>query len=225
LFAKLRAFGMMDGCYSVERQKVLKTACDAFNGEYRKTSQAQIPGRNQLRERFKMKTMKAGKSLAANQWSTYYAASHLWTKLRSAMYDGVSEKLNEQSLALLSAVEHVRWNMEQLLLGYAPLKVEEQKALMNKRVAAQKKETPYELLNELNADSTEAISEEHYRKVEEWLNAWKGYDDMKEELKADMSHADICSLDVLERIDKESIEYDRVLVGILPQIYKQIANG
>ena len=45
---------------------------------------------------------------------------------------------------------------------------------------------------------------------------------MKENLKANMSHADICSLDVLEKVDKDVIEYDRVQVDILPQIYEHI---
>ena len=40
-----------------------------------------------------------------------------------------------------------------------------------------------------------------------------------------MSHADLCSLEVLKKIDEEAMDYDKVLVGILPQIYAQIQKG
>jgi hypothetical protein len=221
MFGKLRAFGMMDGGYSMENQELLKKISDAINLEYNNSSQVQIPGRNQLRKSLDMETIKAGKPLASKQWSGYYAASHLWTKLRSIGYNGIDTELQPDVVDILAKVEHIRWNMEQLLLGYSPLKYDEYTKLMEKRNKALEFYMPQQELEKLRSLVECGIKEES-KKVVEWLNVWKDYDDMKEMLKANMSHADICSFEVLEQIDKEAVEYDRVLVSILPRIYKQL---
>ena len=122
---------------------------------------------------------------------------------------------------ILAKVEHIRWNMEQLLLGYSPLKYDEYTKLMEKRNKALEFYMPQRELEKLRS-LVECGIKEGSKKVVEWLNVWKDYDDMKEMLKANMSHADICSFEVLEQIDKEAVEYDRVLVSILPRIYKQL---
>ena len=221
-FANLRPFGMTDGCYSVAGQDMMEMVCDAFNEEYGKTAQWQIPGRNQLRRRFGMAVVETGKSPAARRWSGYYAASHLWTKLRSVKYAGRGLALDERSVELLAAVEHVRWNMEQLLMGYAPLTADEYRELLRRRKKALRVAAPDMELMAL--DTADAVGEDARRQMTEWLEAWREYDEMKEGLKADMRHADICSLDVLAEIDKESIEYDRVLVKILPRVEERCRN-
>lgn len=221
MFGKLRAFGMMDGGYSMENQEILKKISDAINLEYNNSSQTKIPGRNRLRKSFKMETIKAGKPLASKQWSGYYAASHLWTKLRSIGYNGKDIELQPEVVDILTKVEHIRWNMEQLLLGYSPLKSDEYAKLMDKRNKALAVPMPQQELKKLQ-DCMESDKKEECERVIEWLNVWKEYDDMKEMFKANMSHADICSFEVLEQIDKEAIEYDRELVCILPRIYKQL---
>lgn len=42
---------------------------------------------------------------------------------------------------------------------------------------------------------------------------------MREVLKSNMSHVDICSYDRLQEVDSDAMIYDRELVRILPEIY------
>ena len=222
IFAKLRSFGMKDGGYSLENQELLKKVSCAIDNEYGKSSQNKLPGRNQLRRQFNMETIKVGKTLGGRQWSGYYAAAHMWTKLRSIGYKGECHELEtDDIIETLAKVEHVRWNMEQLLLGYAPLRYGDHVQLKKKREKAQKVPAPEQELAALHSGIKEKSD---YVKVIEWLNVWKEYDEMKEMLKANMYHADICSFEVLEQIDEEAVEYDRELVRIIPRIYKQLFN-
>lgn len=224
LFAKLRAFGMMDGCYSLKAQKIMQTVYEAINKAYNDYTEKNpsIPSRTGLRQELEMAVIKVGKSDTAKQWSNFYSASHLWTKLRSIEYDHKSGDLSPMERELLAKVEHIRWNMEQLLLGYAPLKFREQKELLANRVHAEKVDMPN--IDQQELKKKEQANQEYVLKVKKWLNAWKDYDDMKETLKANMTHVDICSYKVLKRIDAEAISYDEVIVRVLPQIYRLIQS-
>ena len=64
------------------------------------------------------------------RWSNIYNALSLPFKLRSisAEYDGrkiVNAKLSPETVSLLGEVEHNRWNVEKLLLGFRPLAIGE----------------------------------------------------------------------------------------------------
>ena len=225
LFAKLRAFGMMNKCYDIKAQhsidKMLIETELAYNAEAGK----QIPGRNKLRKRFGMSEAFKGKPAVAKQWSSYYSVSHMWTKLRSVNYDGISERLNDDEVALLSQVEHIRWNLEQLLMGYAPLCAEKFYDLKKKYEKGLMVQKPSDIVFEkLEKDIREILPEADYIEVVAWLNEWKAFDDTKEQLKANMEHADICSYDILKSIDKDSLSYDEVLVKALSRIYRNISN-
>ena len=84
----------------------------------------------------------------------------MWTKLRSVKYDGISPKLTDEDVDVLSEVEHVRWNTEQLLMGYAPLKKIEQLGLINKREEAQKTPVPVSLLDGQTTIETKTYNED-----------------------------------------------------------------
>ena len=147
----------------------------------------------------------------------------MWTKLRSVNYDGTAERLEEDEVSLLAQVEHIRWNMEQLLMGYAPLNAEKFCDLKKKFEKGQKVKKPSDLFFEkISNDKSERLSVEDYHEEVKWLNEWKDFDDTKEQLKANMEHADICSYDVLKNIDKDSMSYDIVLVKALPRIYRNL---
>lgn len=221
IFSKLRVFGMMDGCFSITDQDTIKYVCDVYNQQYSNASKDKIFGRNMMRKKLGLPTNNVGKTSVAKQWSSYYSASHLWTKLRSVLYTP-HQDISDMAKALLAEVEHVRWNMEQLIMGYAPLNAKEFHTLMERRVEAQEIPMPKEEVGKLNSDNNKDVKKEDYQKVVEWLDAWRGYDELREQLKADMVHADICSLEVLRIIDEEAVDYDRILVSILPQIYNQI---
>lgn len=223
-FAKLKAFGMIDCCYNISQQQKMELAANQLWIQYDKTYNGRIGGRNELRKLFgKELPLKAGKSLAAKQWSNTYAAAHLWTKLRSINWDCRAE-INEQKQALLAKMEHIRWNVEQLLLGFAPLRPVEQQSIREKLRKAKECKFPSEELLQINNKTDKSLDKKLFQELDHWLDAWKEFDEEREILKASMSHIDICSYDILKTIDEEAIKYDIDLTRILPEIYKQINN-
>lgn len=221
-FAKLKAFGMMNSCYNISNQENMERAADQLWEQYDNTYKGRIGGRQSYRAKLGIgATLKAGKSLAAKQWSNNYAAAHLWTKLRSVNWDGQGE-ISKDSLDILAQLEHIRWNTEQLLLGYAPLRPEEQKSIKEKLAIAQAVAFPSDEMMQLSGPNQEGIRPEQYPKMKKWLEAWKHFDEEREILKANMSHIDICSFEVLQQIDNEAIKYDEDLTGILTKIYREM---
>ena len=218
LFEKLRAFGMVDSCYSVEFQRDLDTLSDAFGNAYgtvSKTMRGGLRGNKQISSTWK-KPAGVGKSLAARQWSNIYNGQHMWTKLRSVGFDSIdSFDWNESVVNLLAQVEHIRWNMEQLLLGFAPLKVDEQRDM----IKAFGKKKPEKQIEKLIAGEETDIAT-----INDWLCSWEAFDSKKEIYKADMSHLDICSNERLREVDADSVIYDVELVRILPELYARITN-
>lgn len=221
-FAKLRAFGMVDSCYNISQQQKMELAAQQIWNQYSKTYSGRIGGRNDLRKALgKIISLKAGKSLAACQWSNTYAAAHLWTKLRCIQWDG-KHKLDPESRDVLARLEHNRWNMEQLLLGYAPLTPEEQISMFDKLKQASEAEIPKDELLQISAvekEKLDNLNKRQFPKLDKWLDAWTDYDEEREILKANMSHIDLCSFDVLKMIDNEAVKYDEDLTSILPLIY------
>ena len=218
-FAKLKAFGMMDSCYNINYQRKMELAADQIWNQYEKTYSGRIGGRNDLRKALgKAIPLRAGKSLAACQWSNSYAAAHLWTKLRSINWDGKSD-INEETKGILARLEHIRWNMEQLLLGYAPLRPDEQISMKLRFEQACKIEIPHDELLQITTLGKETINKNKYPQLDKWLDAWEKYDEEREILKANMSHIDLCSFEILNKLDKEAVKYDEDLTSILPLIY------
>lgn len=68
-----------------------------------------------------------------NKWSNIYNANSIPFKLRSVGYDSTKSDaikcFTPEVTATLSIVEHNRWNVEKLLLGYRPVTEEEQKKI------------------------------------------------------------------------------------------------
>ena len=76
-----------------------------------------------------------GKSKSANRWSSRYSANSLWTKLRSVAWKGGRE-MTEEEVEQLSEVEHNRWNIEQLIANFRPMRLGEER----RKVSEMKKE-------------------------------------------------------------------------------------
>lgn len=220
-FEKLKAFGMIDRCYNLQNQNRMEYVADQLWRQYDETDQGRIGGRNELRKKMNNgNVLKAGKSLAAKQWSNTYAAMHLWTKLRSVEWSEEKDELDNPSLKLLAELEHIRWNTEQLLLGFAPLRPQEQAEMMKKQAEANKCTVPTDEL--MQSASMLKLDKAQFPKLSAWLDAWRPFDEKKEILKANMSHLDICSFNVLNKVDKEALRYDEDLSKILTTIYKKI---
>lgn len=65
------------------------------------------------------------------QWSNIYNANTIYTKLRSVGIDvdKSNRELTDEEVGLLAEVEHNRWNIEELMLGFRPTTEEENRKI------------------------------------------------------------------------------------------------
>lgn len=128
-YNKIRPFGMMRSCVDLSHKLIplsmlvnyaynnpddveMKRAMVDENGNYR----------DNISELWAMQT-------TANKWSNVYNSDSIPTKLRSvgvAIEEGHDVHLSEENIAIIAEVEHRRWNMEKLLMGFRALTKEEQ---------------------------------------------------------------------------------------------------
>lgn len=70
----------------------------------------------------------------SKRWSNIYSAASIWTKLRSLIGSDAVEPNKtqiEEHIEILAQMEHNRWVVEELLLGYRPVNQQEDKAIDN----------------------------------------------------------------------------------------------
>ena len=67
--------------------------------------------------------------LTAHKWSNRYYADSIKFKIRSFREFNPDEPLTDEQIALMSRVEHNRWNIEKLLMGYRPTTPLEKEAI------------------------------------------------------------------------------------------------
>ncbi|MDD3036965.1 hypothetical protein [Bacteroides sp.] len=114
-YSHIYPFGMMDNCYDLDRngmQKgmVIHYIYDFFNN-YGVLPES-CPDVKRLEKSW-------NKLPVAQRWSNLYSACSIDYKLRSVGWDGKSGiELTSKQIELLSQVEHNRWNVEKLLLGF-----------------------------------------------------------------------------------------------------------
>ena len=141
----------------------------------------------------------SGKSGCAKRWSNIYNANSIRTKLRSVGWkDG---ELCKYVVEIMAMTEHNRWNVEQLLMHYSPVRESELKEFKDH----------FSLCKLSKCAKYKTCSYSHkYR---------------KEELKKKMRHIDICSYNHLKYVDKGVEKYDRAQSESLPYligVYKKM---
>ena len=137
-FSKMHSFGMSSDTYDLGLINKLAFITTNIN-------QKEEPGQfNKASE---------SKSAAANMWSNIYFASHMWTKLRSV--NSSDGNIEEDDIGILGKTEHVRWNVEQLLVQYRPLTDSEQKGVLEGKLT--KAELKREKLAHLDIASQERL--------------------------------------------------------------------
>lgn len=141
----------------------------------------------------------SGKSGCAKRWSNIYNANSIRTKLRSVGWkDG---DLCKYVVEIMAMTEHNRWNVEQLLMHYSPVRESELKEFKDH----------FSLCKLSKCAKYKTCSYSHkYR---------------KEELKKKMRHIDICSYNHLKYVDKGVDRYDKALSESLPcliDVYKKM---
>ncbi len=77
-----------------------------------------------------------GKSGCACRWSSIYNANAIRTKLRSIGWDKKTQldKCNKDIIIAMAITEHNRWNVEQLLMHYSPLRKNELEDFVNGKI-------------------------------------------------------------------------------------------
>lgn len=132
---KMKPFGMPGKCFDIDALHQSELIGKAVGDRYKVIQEEYIapamekahqPHQQDLPGKYK------GKSKTADSWSNIYNGNMMWTKLRCIGYDGVSE-LTPDQIESLADVEHNRWNIEQLLMHFRPLTIDEQMDILSRK--------------------------------------------------------------------------------------------
>lgn len=128
VYRSVHPFGMAAECYDKAVIQASEDIALRLSQAYAETCTALGHNRSSTGHDNTSGKQYKGKSAAAKWWSNIYNADTVWSKLRSINYKGGKISDNDD---ILARTEHSRWNMEQLLMRFRPLTLEEQKELLN----------------------------------------------------------------------------------------------
>lgn len=158
-YANVYPIGMLDSCYDLDHKgksyamgiKYLYHHQNTYN-----SPPATIPSEQEIEELW-------NDEATALQWSNYYSSYSIGPKLRSLgiSEEGFCPELTNEQIDLIAQVEHNRWNVEKLLIGYRkPTPKEEQdisrKELKNNYIHPDIR--PYNELSDGSKDYDRAIT-------------------------------------------------------------------
>lgn len=108
-------FGMLANSFDLDRRNTRRAQLVNYIYDYKGrygTSPSAAPSEHELQREW-------DKLPVALQWSNFYCADSVDIKLRSLGFGTTPpERLTKEQIELMAEVEHNRWNMEKLLLGY-----------------------------------------------------------------------------------------------------------
>ena len=123
LYENLKPFGMVSECYdihmvsSIEICKRISYAYDHFSNYNNLAVQIDMTKANQIWDN----------TVISKRWSNIFAAASIPTKLRCIDHNWDInshcdlDSITEEQVSMLAEIEHNRWNIEELLLGYRPV--------------------------------------------------------------------------------------------------------
>lgn len=128
-YSHVYPFGMLTNCFDLDRHSARRAQLVNYIYDFKnkyKSSPAACPSENELLDGW-------NKLQVALQWSNLYCADSVDLKLRSLGLGTTPPlRLTSEQIELMAEVEHNRWNMEKLLLGYRkPTPEEEEKCKDN----------------------------------------------------------------------------------------------
>ena len=157
-------FGMLAISFDLDLRNTRRAQLVNYIYDYKGiygTSPSAVPSDHELQQKW-------DKLPVALQWSNFYCADSVDIKLRSLGFGATPPmRLTKGQIELLAEVEHNRWNMEKLLLGYRKPTPEEELLCRDKAVRKEYKEKrfihtdirPYCELAEGTKDYDRCISE------------------------------------------------------------------
>ena len=126
-------FGMLANSFDLDRRNTRRAQLVNYIYDYKGkygTSPSAVPSDHELQQAW-------DKLPVALQWSNFYCADSVDIKLRSLGFGTIRPmRLTKGQIELLAEVEHNRWNMEKLLLGYRRPTPEEEALCRDKAVCA-----------------------------------------------------------------------------------------
>lgn len=157
-------FGMLANSFDLDRRNTRRAQLVNYIYDYKGTygtSPSAAPSDHELQQKW-------DKLPVALQWSNFYCADSVDIKLRSLGFGATPPiRITKEQIELLAEVEHNRWNMEKLLLGYRKPTPEEEIHCQDKAVRKEYKNKrfihpdirPYAELDEGTKDYDRCISE------------------------------------------------------------------
>lgn len=124
-YSEVYPFGMLDNVYDLDDEKQEEAKVWNYIYDYYYANHilpSSLPDTETLNASW-------NNVIVSNQWSNLYLANSLPFKLHSVGYNGRKLELTQENIQLLARVEHNRWNMEKLLIGYRKPTIEEQKEI------------------------------------------------------------------------------------------------
>lgn len=207
-YHKLRPFGMLYGGYVDDDSYTQKAM--AVNEAYKLKGATLTPERLEELER------SWNSCSMAEKFSNYYFVDSIAQKLRAVGATLSRENIVAQFATYseeLARMEHNRWNMQVLILGYAACDRESvaeiQKALIRCRLQLESADA------ELQKGRIDA--EEHQERVKGAKAAFKATKMLYRNSIRHM-HNCICAFDNIDRVDIGAKEYDAMLNGAIPDI-------
>lgn len=124
-------FGMLANSFDLDRRNTRRAQLVNYIYDYKGiygTSPSAVPSDHELQQKW-------NKLPVALQWSNFYCADSVDIKLRSLGFGATPPmRLTKGQIELLAEVEHNRWNMEKLLLGYRKPTPDEEIRCQNKAI-------------------------------------------------------------------------------------------
>lgn len=208
LHKNIKPFGMLECSYDIANDNDILLQAQMVNYVYREPHDYMF---NDNDYTVKMKYYNDNENSVEGKWSNIYNVNSIPTKLRSfSLYDSIycvkshsdlDKILEDKVIDDLSVIEHNRWNVEKLLMGFRPLTKKESEELKEDL-----KQIP-------DAGSVTTISGRNAFKGSKWKNA---ADNSKSRPKK--AHIDLRPVSMLQEIDPGVKEYDQVITKAIPYI-------
>lgn len=154
-YSHVYPFGMLTNCFDLDRNNIRRAQMVNYIYDFMikyKTCPSARPSDDELQSCW-------NELPVALQWSNIYCADSVYVKLRSLGADQTPLlRLTSAEIEIMAEVEHNRWNMEKLLLGYRKPTPHETEQCMDKDVRKKYKNerfihTDIRPYNELNEDT------------------------------------------------------------------------
>ena len=227
-FSNIYPFGMQDNCYDLESEEIVKA--QLFNSFYYNVYDKEFT-KGDLKDVINSKWQKLKIS---HQWSNLYSVYSVKFKLNSLIeikdesqpidYEKYSsllhcdkdEKCNFSKIGekteLMAAVEHNRWNVEKLLLGYRVYTPDERKeddlALTALEKYMQEKEVSYADFEYFENNNIKNSHMQGYIKLKKMR---------KDNENTDFAHN---AIRPYKELDESNKRYDRFMTGNIPEILR-----